>query len=178
MYSELIELGEQTFATSRRVRACAENLRAQVEALLFTYRGHRFPHIHGASDAGNDILAGLRILVVDDDADSRDLLQQAFGFLGAAVVATKCADDALAAVAQVDVVITDFALRGKDGAWLLAQVNASARPIPVILLSGYCEQQSKAVADAPFARKLLKPVDPWDLARAIRASVATASARR
>ena len=178
MYLQLIDLGEQTFATNRRVRACAENLRAQLDALLFTYRSHRFPHVHGASDARDEILAGLRILVVDDDADSRDLLQQAFGFLGAMVVTAKSAEDALRTAADADVVVTDFPLPEKDGTWLLAQINAWARPIPVILLSGYCAQHSQAVADAPFALKLLKPVDPWDVARAIRATVVSASATR
>lgn len=173
--ADQIELADETLATTRRVRARAEQLCAEVATLLHTYRSHRFRAISGASDAPDEILAGLRILVVDDHADTRDLFQEAFAFLGAKVIATKSAEDALQSLAHADVVVTDFALPGKGGAWLLAQVNASARPIPVVLVSGY---STAAVAEAPFALKLLKPVDPWDLARAIRSSVVTASVAR
>jgi CheY-like chemotaxis protein len=118
------------------------------------------------------LLAGLRILVVDDHEDSRDLLQQAFAFLGAHVTTAVTAEEAMRSVTTTDVVVTDFALKGKDGAWLLAQINASPRPIPVVLLSGFVETQVGAMADARFALKLLKPVDPMDLAQKIRAMLA------
>jgi CheY-like chemotaxis protein len=114
-------------------------------------------------------LAGFRIVVVDDHEDSRDLLQQAFAFFGADVTLAATAEEAMRSVANADVVVTDFALKGKDGAWLLAQINASPRPIPVVLLSGFVETHTAAMADAPFALKLLKPVDPMDLAQKIRA---------
>jgi CheY-like chemotaxis protein len=113
------------------------------------------------------LLAGLRIIVVDDHADSRDLLQLAFTFLGADVTTAATAEEAMRSIATADVVVTDFSLKGKDGSWLLAQVNASVRPIPVVLLSGFVETQ--AMTDAPFALKLLKPVEPMDLAKKIRA---------
>ena len=79
------------------------------------------------------LLAGLRILVVDDHEDSRDLLQQAFGFLGADVTTAVTAEEAMRSVTTADVVVTDFALKGNDGAWLLAQINSSPRPVPVVL---------------------------------------------
>jgi CheY-like chemotaxis protein len=115
------------------------------------------------------LLAGLHILVVDDHEDIRDMLQQAFAFLGADVTTVVSAEDAIPRVASADVVVTDFALKGNDGAWLLGQINSSPRPIPVVLLSGFVETQIGAMAGAPFALKLLKPVDPIDLATKIRA---------
>jgi len=115
------------------------------------------------------VLAGIQIVVVDDHEDSRDLLQQAFAFLGAYVTTAATAEEAVQSVKTADIVVTDFALKGNDGAWLLGQINASPRPIPVILLSGFVEVQSAAIAEAPFALKLLKPVDPIDLAQKIRA---------
>ena len=115
------------------------------------------------------LLAGLRLVVVDDHEDSRDLLQQAFAFVGAEVTTVATAEDALSSVATADVVVTDSALKGKDGAWLLEQIKSSPCPIPVILLSGFVATQSAAMADAPFALKLLKPIDPMDLAQKIRA---------
>jgi CheY-like chemotaxis protein len=115
------------------------------------------------------LLAGLRIVVVDDHEDSRDLLHQAFAFLGAVVTMAATAEEAMESIANADIVVTDFALKGKDGGWLLAQINSSPRPIPVVLLSGFVETQLGAMADARFALKLLKPVDPMDLATKIRA---------
>lgn len=119
------------------------------------------------------LLAGVRILVVDDHEDSRDLLEQAFAFLGADVTTAVTAEDALHSVPGADVVVTDFSLKGADGAWLLTQINFSARPIPVVLLSGFVDTQTPAIADAPFALKLLKPIDPMDLAKRLIALVRT-----
>jgi hypothetical protein len=38
---------------------------------------------------------------------------------------------------------------------------------PVIVVSGFAEQQVPRLAQAPFAHKLLKPIDPWRLAEVI-----------
>jgi len=115
------------------------------------------------------ILARVRVLIVDDHEDTRDLLQQAFAFLGAYVTTAVTAEEAVQSFKTADIVVTDFALKGNDGAWLLAQINASPRPIPVVLLSGFVEVQTAGIAEAPFALKLLKPIDPMDLAQKIRA---------
>ncbi len=113
-------------------------------------------------------LTGIRVLAVEDHSDSLDLLLQSLTFMGASVAVAGTAREALPMIVDADVVITDFDMPGENGVWLLGQVNAAARPIPVILLSGFAASQRQAVADAPFARKLLKPIDPWDLAREIR----------
>jgi CheY-like chemotaxis protein len=89
--------------------------------------------------------------------------------MSATVSISTTAREALAMLADVDLVITDFSMPGEHGAWLLEQINASARPIPVILVSGFTANQRQALADAPFALKMLKPVDPWALAAEIRA---------
>jgi CheY-like chemotaxis protein len=56
-------------------------------------------------------------------------------------------------------VLTDFALPGDDGVWLLEQVNQQSRRIPVIAISGDTESKEPRLAAAPFAGKLLKPLD-------------------
>ena len=112
-------------------------------------------------------LVGVRVLVVEDHSDSRDMLEEALGFFGATVLTVVTAEAAAARLADADIVVTDYALPGHDGIWLLEQINGSPRPIPVILVSGFAASQVRAVADAPFALKLLKPVDPLDLGRQI-----------
>ena len=107
-----------------------------------------------------ELLTGIRVVVVDDHDDSRELLEQALRFHGASVTSVASAADALEAIAGAHVVITDLALPGEDGIWLLEQVNRLEHPIPVIVVSGYAEVQHDRLAAAPFARKLLKPIEP------------------
>jgi CheY-like chemotaxis protein len=84
-----------------------------------------------------DQLAGIRVLVVEDHDDSRDLLEQVLEHVGAFVVASRSADEAQPHLGQVDVVVTDIAMPGHDGFWLLHEVQRSRRPVPVIAVSGY-----------------------------------------
>src|SRR5258707_10754648 len=112
-------------------------------------------------------LTGIRVLVVEDHSDSRDMLEQALGFLGATVITVMTAEAAATRLADADVVVTDYALPGHDGIWLLGQITGSPRPVPAILVSGFAASQVQAVADSPFALKLLKPVDPFELRRQI-----------
>jgi CheY-like chemotaxis protein len=113
-------------------------------------------------------LTGIRIVLVEDHDDTRDMLEQVLRQLGATVSSATLAREALAMLAEADIVLTDFALRGEDGVWLLNQVHKGARSIPVIALSGFAESEEPRLSEAPFTRKLLKPVDPWALADMIR----------
>jgi CheY-like chemotaxis protein len=113
-------------------------------------------------------LAGIRIVVAEDHADSRDVLEQVLRHLGATVTAVALAREALGMVAVTDIIVTDLQMPDEDGVWLLEQVNQHPRPIPVIVVSGFAECQVPRLAEAPFARKLLKPVNPWDLGEIIR----------
>lgn len=114
-------------------------------------------------------LAGIRIIVVEDHDDTRDLLEQSFRLLGATVSAVASARDAVAQVSTADIILTDLALAGagEDGVWLSKQVKLQPRPVPVIALSGYTAEQYPRIEDAPFARTLLKPVDPEEVAKVI-----------
>jgi CheY-like chemotaxis protein len=112
-------------------------------------------------------LTGIRIVIAEDHDDTRDIFEQVLGHLGATVTAVALAREALGMVAAADIIVTDLSMPGQDGVWLLEQVNQHPRPIPVISVSGFAEGQVPRLAEAPFARKLLKPVDPWQLADVI-----------
>ena len=108
-------------------------------------------------------LSGVHVLIVDDHDDTRDILEQTLRFQGAIVTSVATAREALAAVPRATIVVADFVMPGEDGVWLLEQINQRPSPVPVIALTGLAESQHRRLAAAPFARKLLKPVDPFDL---------------
>ena len=112
-------------------------------------------------------LAGVRLVIADDHDDARDVLEQVLRRLGATVTAVALAREALGMVSAADIILTGLAMPEEDGVWLLEQVNQHPRPIPVIAVSRAAEGPVPRLAQAPFARKLVKPVDPWALADVI-----------
>jgi CheY-like chemotaxis protein/anti-sigma regulatory factor (Ser/Thr protein kinase) len=134
---------------------------------------------HGdASPPGR--LSGLRILVVDDDMDSRDLARIVCEQAGASVVSVESAAAALRALdaGSVDVLVTDIGMPGTDGYELLTAVRA--RPdgrIPAIALTAYARLEDRERAlNAGFRLHVPKPLDPTRLARAVALVVGRESA--
>jgi signal transduction histidine kinase/CheY-like chemotaxis protein len=119
-------------------------------------------------------LNGIRVLVVDDEADIRDLVVYLIEESGAEVIATASAKDALQILKQspVDVLVCDIAMPNMDGYMLIQQVRAwsleKGGKIPAIALSAYPGEfnQRKAIS-VGFQRHLSKPVDPKDLVQVI-----------
>lgn len=110
-------------------------------------------------------LRGIRVLLVEDHDDTRQALGESLALSGALVLTAPTALEALPQVVMCDVVLTDLAMSGRDGRWLLEQVEMSARPVPVIAVTGYGEDYD--LSGTPFARVLTKPVDPVALAAEI-----------
>jgi two-component system, OmpR family, response regulator len=118
------------------------------------------------------LLAGIRILLVEDDEDNREVLAQSLTAESATVMAVSTAAEALPLVPSADIIVTDYALPGEDAVWLLERVNKQPSPIPVIVVSGYDERQKPRLAAAPFAGKLLKPFDFYQLCGEIVSAMA------
>ena len=110
-------------------------------------------------------LQGIRILLVEDHDDTREAMREHLTMSGALVLTAQTAIEALPQVVMSDVVVTDLAMSGRDGRWLVDQVRTSARPVPVIAVTGYDEDYD--LSKAPFARVLTKPVDPDNLSAEI-----------
>ena len=95
----------------------------------------------------------IRVVVVEDHGDSREILEQMLRFYGAVVMTVSTASDALAIAPDADIILTDFALPpSEDGVWLLEQVNTGPRPIPVILVSGFSEDHDARDRPQPRSR--------------------------
>jgi CheY-like chemotaxis protein len=126
-------------------------------------------------------LASLRILVVDDHDDTRELIGVALSQYGADVRLAASVAEARAALeeSRVDVVVSDLGLPGEDGYDLLRSLQAEpGGGPPAIALSAHAgaADREQALA-AGFILHLAKPVDPQDLMEAVANTARTASAR-
>ena len=117
-------------------------------------------------------LDGLRILIVDDDADIRDLLTYTLEVCGAEVMAAASADEAIAALTAsstpMDILISDIGMPDEDGYALLRRVRALEPEhkggIPAIALTAYARTQDRRAALlAGFQSHVAKPVEPAEL---------------
>lgn len=84
---------------------------------------------------------GLRIIVVEDNADFRDLLCEMLLMLGHEVASVISAEEALDSLEeqQADVLISDVSLPGISGVELAKKVHAALPQVKIILSSGYGE---------------------------------------
>ncbi|WP_164155782.1 CheR family methyltransferase [Sandarakinorhabdus rubra] len=120
-----------------------------------------------------------RILIIDDEAGVRELLEQLLREAGHEVVAASDDVEALAALAQhtPDLIISDFRLAsGRDGLELARALRAAIRQqhdrhVPVIMLTGDISIEALARFAANDIVRLSKPVRAADLDAAIAAAL-------
>ncbi|HEX8096383.1 MAG TPA: ATP-binding protein, partial [Pyrinomonadaceae bacterium] len=127
-------------------------------------------------------LDGMRVLVVDDDADTRELLKVGLGQCGAQVVLAASPGEALEALtASVpDLIISDIGMPGEDGYELIKKVRAlpagDGGKTPAIALTAYARAEDRLQAlRAGYHMHVSKPVELAELV-AVAASL-TARAR-
>jgi signal transduction histidine kinase/ActR/RegA family two-component response regulator len=114
-------------------------------------------------------LAGVKVLVVDDEPDSRALVERLLQDCQASVVTAASADEAMLALASEapHLMVSDIGMPGTDGYALVRKVRAlgDARAgIPAIAVTAYVRNEDKDLcARAGFQAHLCKPVDPMEL---------------
>jgi CheY-like chemotaxis protein len=126
-------------------------------------------------------LTGVRVLVVDDDDDSRDILDAVLRYRGALVSSADSVRQALAVAHRVvpDVIICDIAMPDESGYDLVRAIrrDAGLRHISVIAVTGYARLLSRNRALAVgFKAYLEKPVDLLKLCQTIQAVLLPRSA--
>ncbi len=116
-------------------------------------------------------LNGLRILIVDDEADSRHLLRVVLEQCGAKATTVGSAAEALKALedASYDVLVSDIGMPVEDGYMLINQVRSLPKEkggrIPAIALTAYARVEDRVRAlTAGFQFHVPKPVEPMELA--------------
>ncbi|MBH8551166.1 response regulator [Nostocaceae cyanobacterium CENA357] len=119
-------------------------------------------------------LATVQILVVDDDADSRDFIVFVLQQDGAEVIAASSALEALQTLKQTkpDVLISDISMPGMDGYMLIREVRTwtpeQGGKIPAIALTAFARNYDREQAlEAGFQIHLPKPFDAEELVAAV-----------
>lgn len=124
--------------------------------------------------AAGAVPQGLRVLVVEDDAEVRGVVMNFLTALGCEATACENAESALAALdaADPDLLLTDIALGpGARGTELAREVVRRRPGLPVLLMSGYASGLLQEPAEWPLLRK---PYAREDLAGAIAKALAAA----
>ncbi|MEH2285522.1 MAG: PAS domain S-box protein [Nostoc sp.] len=119
-------------------------------------------------------LNGVKILVVDDDTDTRDFIVFLLEQYGANVTAVTSANEALAALAQSlpDILLSDIGMPEVDGCMFMRQLRMlppeQGGQIRAIALTAYAgEMNAQQVLTAGFDKHIAKPVEPAELIDAI-----------
>ena len=120
-------------------------------------------------------LRGVRILVIEDQQQTREVLAMILGWVGASVTVAESAASGRTALARapVDVVICDVAMPEEDGYTFVGKRRRQEREqsmaaIPVLALTAHASADDRRRAlDAGFDLHLAKPIDPEKLIAAI-----------
>ena len=115
-------------------------------------------------------LDGLKVLVVDDEVDTRELLEVGIGQCGAEVVTAGSAEEALATLEETrpDLLVGDIGMPGEDGYDLIRKVRAlpagRGGKIPAIALTAYARTEDRLRAlRAGYQMHVSKPVELAEL---------------
>jgi PAS domain S-box-containing protein len=117
-------------------------------------------------------LEGVRVLVVDDESDARELLIEVLSRSGAQVRAVASADAAIDELrsAPPDVLVSDIDMPGEDGFELIRRARESeeGRAVPAIALTGHARASDRIrILSAGYQLHVPKPVEPTELVLAV-----------
>nr|WP_277882220.1 response regulator [Oculatella sp. FACHB-28] len=119
-------------------------------------------------------LSGIKILVVDDEIDTRELVTFVLEQQGAQVTSASSAHEALQILTQAkpDVLLSDIGMPDIDGYMLIQQVRMFAPEqggqIPAIALTAYAgDADQQQVIAAGFQKHISKPIEPEVLIQTI-----------
>lgn len=117
---------------------------------------------------------GIRVLVVDDEPDARDLVAYVLETCGMVVQIAGAASEALATLERFTphVIVSDIGMPNQDGYMLIRAIRALADPtrrdIPAIALTAFAlDEDRKHALAAGFNQHMAKPVEPSMLVRAV-----------
>jgi PAS domain S-box-containing protein len=152
-------------------KGSAFTIRLPLAAVQFSgaVREHRIP-VNGF----DQLLKGLRILLVEDEPDASEIIAMVLKESGAQVEAVESASDALQRMPLFypDVLLSDIGLPVESGYDLIRQVrslSSEMNKVPAIALTAFATENDRSKSlSAGFQAHLAKPVEPADLVRTIK----------
>jgi CheY-like chemotaxis protein len=121
-------------------------------------------------------LDGIRVLIVDDDAASREIAAVVLEQCGAHVAAAASAAEARSALTRnaCDVLLVDIAMPGEDGYTFVRRMRTEGLRQPIAALTAQAHEADRVRAlESGFDVHIQKPVKPHALAKTIAALVNT-----
>lgn len=119
-------------------------------------------------------LAGVAVMLVEDNADAREAMALAFEQSGARVHACGSVAEALRVMDRetLDVIVSDIGMPGENGYELIEKVRAHGSHIPAVAMTGFASAQDREAARrSGFDEHLAKPVTPEALVAKVRQMV-------
>ncbi|MFN6484425.1 MULTISPECIES: ATP-binding protein [unclassified Nostoc] len=120
------------------------------------------------------VLDSLQILVVDDNADTRELVTFILKQSGAQVTAVSSVSEALETLVRLkpDVIVSDIGMPDEDGYSLIRQVRMQEteqkEKIPAVALTAFARDEERSLAlQAGFQVHVSKPIEPEELVRVV-----------
>jgi CheY-like chemotaxis protein len=111
-------------------------------------------------------LNGVRVLVVDDEPDARDLIERVLHECGASVVLASSAAEAIgyATTEPLDVILSDIGLPEKDGYELMRTLRERGCVVPAAALTAFARSEDRTRAlNAGYMTHISKPVETAEL---------------
>jgi CheY-like chemotaxis protein len=128
----------------------------------------------GPLDEDQPSLLGVRVLVVDDMADARELMRVVLERNAATVSTAESAQQALDMIQREhpDVLISDIGMPDFDGYYLISRVRSLAPDqggsLPAVAITSFARSEDRARAiTAGYDDHLVKPVEPWQLVHVV-----------
>ena len=130
----------------------------------------------GDFDCSGKPLSGIRVLVVDDEADARQVVRRVLAECGAEVAVSESVAQALEYVESFrpDILVSDIGMPDQDGYDLIRQIRSrvAAKTLPAVALTAFARSEDRRRAlIAGFQTHVAKPVDPAELVAVVASLV-------
>ena len=138
----------------------------RIDAVITDARRHEQAQLAG--------LAGVTVLVIDDQPDVRYYIGEVLRRAGATVQVAESVQEAIAAMKAnaPQVVLCDIAMPHEDGFAFIRWIREQGRAVPVLAITAFGgENNEERVLAAGFAGYVRKPVEPSDLTRAVAGAI-------